>query len=408
MEVLLITTRNIYESTGEYKLIKRRADELFKGFNIKTKVISFQRQSRINSTKFEDTKDFQYLIKTGFKKSTFIFDLIRFRKQLKKYLNTNKPKKIIVSGFFAFFFNDIIINYKMKNNCDVYLDMHGCDEELTEYGSVLKKRVFNILVKFVNKSTEKLVPHCKGFLAVSSTLVQYIIDKYKVKPEEKDFFLIPCGNYGVIKDYKERLYHRNIWRKKLGITDDEIVFVYSGGISKWQMVDETIKFLLDALKINKNFKICIFSGQIEEFKKRIDKLGEPNKIILKSLESTEVPLALTACDIGIILRENNLTNEVAFPTKFADYLEGGLHIILSSVKSQVEIIQKYNLGIGSDHINKLSPINIDNELNNIMNCRLNNIELYYKTCDSVINDLLDYSKNIQGFGMELLDLETKK
>jgi hypothetical protein len=403
MEVLLITTRNIYEPTGEYKLVKRRADELFKVFNIKTKVISFQRQSRIDSTKFKDTEGFQYIIKSGFNKFTFIFDLMKFRKQLKEYLDTNKPKKIIVSGFYAFLFNDIIVDYQKKDNCDVYLDMHGCDEELTEYGSALKKSIFKVILKFVNKSTRKLIHHCRGFLAVSSTLIEYMENKYEINKKEKEFFLIPCGNYGVIKDFNERLYYRGIWRKKLGIKDDEIVFVYSGGISKWQMVDETIQFLLEIIQTNEKFKACIFSGQIEEFKKKMGSFSNSNNVILKSLKSTEVPLALTACDIGIILRENNLTNKVAFPTKFADYLEGGLHVILSSVKSQIEIIREYNLGIGADHLSKLAPNNINCELNKLIDNRLNNIEEYYKTCDFVVSSLLNYTENVKELGMSLLD-----
>ncbi|KWX75292.1 hypothetical protein AMQ84_18715, partial [Paenibacillus riograndensis] len=91
MEVLLVTTRNIYQSSGEYKLIKRRAEVLNSEFSIKTKVISFQRDMRIKKTDFYNSEDFEYLIKVGFRKRSFIKDLLNFRKELRIYLNENKP-----------------------------------------------------------------------------------------------------------------------------------------------------------------------------------------------------------------------------------------------------------------------------------------------------------------------------
>ena len=38
---------------------------------------------------------------------------------------------------------------------------------------------------------------------------------------------------------------------------------------------------------------------------------------------------LAACDYGILIRENTVTNQVASPTKFAEYLASGLPVIIS-------------------------------------------------------------------------------
>ncbi|CQR57846.1 glycosyltransferase family protein [Paenibacillus riograndensis] len=396
MEVLLVTTRNIYQSSGEYKLIKRRAEVLNSEFSIKTKVISFQREMRIKKTDFYNSEDFEYLIKVGFRKRSFIKDLLNFRKELRVYLNENKPERVIVSGLHIFFY-DILLKYKSENVCKLFMDVHGCDEELSEYGTLLKRSIFKVIVYIIKKETKNIIVKCDGILVVSDALKNYLIGNYNL--ENDVFFQIPCGNYGLIKNSQERLMHREAWRKKLGIKKDEIVFVYSGGISKWQMIDETLGFLERILKINEKFRVCIFSTNIEYIK---DRMIGSEKIILKSLKSDEVPLALTACDVGVILRETNLTNKVAFPTKFADYLEGGLHIILSGVDSQIDILKKYDLGIDLEDLDNLSGEEIYDRLNIVVENRTQNFLNYYATCDMLINNLLDYRENIDMFGKELM------
>ncbi|KWX81316.1 hypothetical protein AMQ84_00310 [Paenibacillus riograndensis] len=277
------------------------------------------------------------------------------------------------------------------------MDVHGCDEELSEYGTLLKRSIFKVIVYIIKKETKNIIVKCDGILVVSDALKNYLIGNYNL--ENDVFFQIPCGNYGLIKNSQERLMYREAWRKKLGIKKDEIVFVYSGGISKWQMIDETLGFLERILKINEKFRVCIFSTNIEYIK---DRMIGSEKIILKSLRSDEVPLALTACDVGVILRETNLTNKVAFPTKFADYLEGGLHIILSGVDSQIDILKKYDLGIDLEDLDNLSGEEIYDRLNIVVENRTQNFLNYYATCDMLINNLLDYRENIDMFGKELM------
>ena len=51
-------------------------------------------------------------------------------------------------------------------------------------------------------------------------------------------------------------HNRDTWRKKYEISDDTIVFVYSGGLSKWQQIDELI--LEKMLVLNKLINANIF------------------------------------------------------------------------------------------------------------------------------------------------------
>ena len=52
-----------------------------------------------------------------------------------------------------------------------------------------------------------------------------------------------------------------------------------------------------------------------------------------------------ASDFGILLRENRLVNNVASPTKFAEYIMAGLKVIISeNVGDYSEIVTKNNYG----------------------------------------------------------------
>jgi glycosyltransferase involved in cell wall biosynthesis len=55
----------------------------------------------------------------------------------------------------------------------------------------------------------------------------------------------------------------------------------------------------------------------------------PNQVRQFWLEPREVPAAMAAGDYGLLLREPTITNRVAAPVKFAEYLACGLPVICS-------------------------------------------------------------------------------
>jgi hypothetical protein len=54
---------------------------------------------------------------------------------------------------------------------------------------------------------------------------------------------------------------------------------------------------------------------------------------------------LSISDYGILIREYSVTNKVASPTKFAEYLNAGLKVIISpEIGDFSAMVDKYNLG----------------------------------------------------------------
>lgn len=397
MKILLITIRNIYEQTGEYKLIKRRAEELYNNFGIVTETISLQKYDRINKSKFVDDDSFKYKEKIRYNKRNFIISILKFRRQIKRYLENNKPKIIICSRGEIIYY-DIIKKYCLRSACKIYIDVHGCHEELIEYNSGLKSKIGKVLTGALNYGWNKLFEINSNILVVSEYMKQYLEENFRINNNK--FIVIPCGTDNKLNSVNNMLDTRKKWREKLGFAESDIVLVYSGGISKWQMIDTTLEVFNSLLCTNPNIKVCIFSSQKEPFSMFLEENCQKSNF--RSLKNYEVTEALTCCDIGFILREDTLTNKVAFPTKFAEYLEGGLGIILSGVYSQEKIVEENKLGIIIDDINTINIDILSTKINQLIQIREANLGEYYKRCREVTEKQLNYKINVNKLGKHIL------
>ncbi|HMZ48095.1 MAG TPA: hypothetical protein PLP28_03885, partial [Flavobacteriales bacterium] len=67
---------------------------------------------------------------------------------------------------------------------------------------------------------------------------------------------------------------------------------------------------------------------------------------VKWLDHAQVSAALAQCDLGIMVRERTITNQVASPTKFAEYLASGLRIITNAGLGDFsELVAREDLGL---------------------------------------------------------------
>lgn len=119
-------------------------------------------------------------------------------------------------------------------------------------------------------------------------------------------------------------------RKELGFSKSGIVFVYSGGLNRYQHVpamlalwrrflaESDVEFLL--LTSDAPHARSEVVGHLSEFGKRLRHRSEPRD---------RVPLMLGASTIGFMLRDTREQNRAASPVKFAEYLAAGLAVVAS-------------------------------------------------------------------------------
>ena len=144
---------------------------------------------------------------------------------------------------------------------------------------------------------------------VSDRMQKHYSEKYSYNGD--NFMIIPCYN----KNLKREYFSSDIKPKSS--------FVYAGGIHPWQCIGETLAIFKEIEKNNTDAFLTILTKDQEKAERMIQKEGIKNyKIKYVSLE--EVIGELGMHKYGFLLREDNIINNCATPTKMNTYLAAGL------------------------------------------------------------------------------------
>lgn len=139
--------------------------------------------------------------------------------------------------------------------------------------------------------------------------------------------------------------HRDEIRKKLGVSEDTRVFVYSGQAQKWQMAEETLKYYKMIEENLKDTFLLILTGDRDIFRSLARQL-ELSHVKIMSLKHDEVPGYLDACDYGFCLRKKDPVNLAASPTKVMEYMSRGVKPVLTPwVGDWSRVLEKRGLSV---------------------------------------------------------------
>lgn len=259
-------------------------------------------------------------------------------RSLKNTINKIKHKKdyvIHVRGTLQSYYVYKAIKSLGGDTKKIIVDVRGAAyEETAEYSD--KNLSIKKLKLFHKKKALQTINNIDTFSTVSDSLKNHLIKTTKVK--DIKIKVNSClATEGFVFDRDQREYIRS----KLQLNKEDILIVLSsGGNAKWQNTENTIKQLCD------NFKILNLSKLY---------ISHPN-VINKFVSYSEVPKYLCAADVAVIWREPNVTNKVASPVKFSEYVACGLPIISNN---SIDLITTYlrNNNCGRI-INELTEINI--------------------------------------------------
>jgi glycosyltransferase involved in cell wall biosynthesis len=220
----------------------------------------------------------------------------------------------------------------------VCFDARGAyDAEFNEYNvadnNFINKRVFDV--------EKNALLNSDFSIAVSHKLVKYWNEKFGYNTQ--DHVVIPCTvNSGFLREgLDEKAVHER--RLSLGFSDDDIVFVYSGSSAAWQSFQLMDDFLCKRMKYNQKIKVLFLVSKLPANMKVTKEYK--GRVFEKWLETNDVSSVLSCCDYGMLIREDSITNQVASPVKFAEYLFSGLKIIISdNIGDYPEFVQTHKCG----------------------------------------------------------------
>jgi hypothetical protein len=198
----------------------------------------------------------------------------------------------------------------------IVLDAHGVvPEEIVFFQR--KTLLYYILVLL-----EKIIFSRKNvdIVCVTDAMINHFKRKY---PKFKGSFLKFCILPKQLYLEQEAENHNRRFLTEIENLEEKTVVLYSGGTAGWQ----NVKLMLEIIESNQtgNIQFVILSVEIQEFKQLIEKTKiKSDYITLKSVAPDELSAYYKIADYGFILRDDNVVNHVANPTKLVEYLYYGI------------------------------------------------------------------------------------
>jgi glycosyltransferase involved in cell wall biosynthesis len=209
------------------------------------------------------------------------------------------------------------------------------------------------------KLQEEAIQRSQTVVCVSNSFKKYLEKTHHYSPDRVFSIPMMVDTQSFYFDLELRLKKR----KELNLTD-KLVFVYSGSLFRWQMIDkvfEIFKIIFD--NIYSTHLMILTNDELEienilyEYNLSVDSVSKYD------LEFTEVNSYLNTCDYGFLLRENHIVNNVASPTKYSEYLRCGVKLILTEgIGDFSKLAEDENFGIVLKNLN--NSCIIKNEIQN--------------------------------------------
>jgi glycosyltransferase involved in cell wall biosynthesis len=143
---------------------------------------------------------------------------------------------------------------------------------------------------------------------------------------------------------------RRRMRERLGFGDKR-VFVYSGSLNTYQMIDETLDFFAYVHRHDPNSHLLFLTPDTSPIPQKLAARGlDESSFTLASVAVHEVPEYLMAADFGILFRADEPTSYYASPIKLGEYWLCGLPIIVApAVRDSLPTLAKHPwMGIPTD------------------------------------------------------------
>lgn len=197
------------------------------------------------------------------------------------------------------------------------------------------------LLKNIGHWEKKAVLEASYRIAVSEELVKHWQHRYAYSGNAH--VIIPCTLNDAFTriDFSEEKIHKA--KREMGFKELDIIYVYSGSVAGWQSFNLLQEFMIPVLQSGKHCKLLFLGATTNQLQSIADQF--PEQIFFKSVNPKEVPNLLIGADYGLLIREQSVTNEVASPVKFAEYLSCGLEVLLSDkLGDYSEFVRKNRCG----------------------------------------------------------------
>lgn len=184
------------------------------------------------------------------------------------------------------------------------------EEDYLRFNNKFRRMAFNFCEKLALRRADRV-------FMVSDAMLRHFETKYHLNLENKTF-VAPCCNESLHSDsFLEPGKY------------DHPVFVYAGGLSKYQCIDEMLELFSKIQGVLPAAELLFYTWDVDHAKELISAHGLKN-VSVDCKKQGELPAALARAKYGFVIRNNTAVNRVATPTKISTYMSNGVIPVVSS------------------------------------------------------------------------------
>lgn len=205
------------------------------------------------------------------------------------------------------------VKHHLEDNSMIYWFQGVVPEEVDFYEmpwikKLLSKIRYTILERIILKQSDF------NFF-VSNTMLSHYKKKYGYK--KTNYFVMPCFNQPLL----ETAFYDEKYTKPS--------FVYTGNLAKWQCFEPMVALFAHIKKQLPDATLSVYTQEFERAQTILKKYGVDATI--KYVPYQQLSEEIKQYKYGFILREDNIVNNVATPTKMNSYLASGIIPIYTDV-----------------------------------------------------------------------------
>jgi len=135
---------------------------------------------------------------------------------------------------------------------------------------------------------------------------------------------------------------------KLRSRDGELVVCYAGGFQAWQGVDSLISAIERLESLAVRLKVIGFTPEQEAIRADIARRLGGRAVLLDKMPRHQLIAELAGADVLVIPRPRHRAVEVAFPTKFGEYLALAKPVVVCDVDETADLVREHRCGLVSE------------------------------------------------------------
>ena len=225
----------------------------------------------------------------------------------------------------------------------VLLDVRGSSEDESGYAGWMRGYL-------TWRSRRRLAAAAAGadaVSAVSNRLMEHLRQMGLVSPRIPTSVVPCCVNTQAFYFSPNQRQSR---RTELGL-QDKFVVCYCGATGHWQRPDLVVEAFAAIRVAMPDAHLLVLTKEAPVFEEHLRSAGvDMRNVTFYAAPHSQVATYLMAADMGLLLRDDNLTNRVACPVKFSEYLRCGLPVLLTEyVGDAAELVKREELG-GTVHL----------------------------------------------------------